>query len=59
MNRYTMNPIVLADESSRNLSLSGVFNTRDPELFAKTIAETFGLTLRRDQNGAVRLVVRH
>jgi transmembrane sensor len=56
MNRYTMNPIVLADESSRNLRISGVFNTRDPEHFAKTIAETFALTLRRDENGAVRLV---
>jgi transmembrane sensor len=58
MNRYTMNPIVLADESSRNLRVSGVFNTRDPELFAKTIAETFALTLHPDQNGAVRLIAR-
>ena len=58
MNRYTMNPIVLAGESSRNLRVSGVFNTRDPELFAKTIAETFALTLHRDENGAVRLVDR-
>ena len=58
MNRYTMNPIVLADESSRHLRISGVFNTRDPERFAKTIAETFALTLHRDQDGAVRLVER-
>jgi transmembrane sensor len=56
MNRYTTNPIVLADRSSRDLRISGVFNTRDPEHFAKTIAETFVLTLRRDENGAVRLV---
>jgi transmembrane sensor len=56
MNRYTMNPIVLADESSRDLRVSGVFNTRDSEHFAKTIAETFALTLHRDQNGAVRLI---
>ena len=58
MNRYTTNPIVLADESSRDLRVSGVFNTRDPEHFAKTIAETFALTLHRDQNGAVRLIAR-
>ena len=58
MNRYTTNPIVLADESSRDLRVSGVFNTRDPEHFANTIAETFALTLHRDQNGAVRLIAR-
>ena len=58
MNRYTTNPIVLADESSRDLRVSGVFNTRDPEHFAETIAETFALHLRRDQNGAVRLIAR-
>jgi transmembrane sensor len=56
MNRYTTNPIVLVDKSSRDLRVSGVFNTRDPENFAKTIAETFALTLYRDQNGAVRLI---
>jgi transmembrane sensor len=56
MNRYMANPIVLADTSSRDLRISGVFKTRDPEHFAKTIAETFALTLRRDENGAVRLV---
>lgn len=56
MNRYTMNPIVLADKPGRDLRISGVFNTRDPEHFAKTIAETFALTLHRDQNGAVRLI---
>jgi transmembrane sensor len=58
INRYTTNPIVLDDQSSRDLRVSGVFNTRDPEHFAKTIAETFALTLHRDQNGAVRLIVR-
>jgi transmembrane sensor len=58
MNRYTMNPIVLADKSGRDLRVSGVFNTRDPEHFARTLAETFALTLHRDQNGAVRLVVK-
>jgi transmembrane sensor len=58
MNRYTTNPIVLADESSRDLRVSGVFNTGDPEHFAQTIAETFALRLHRDQNGAVRLIAR-
>ncbi len=58
MNRYTRNPIVLVDRSSRDLRISGVFNTRDPEHFAKTIAETFALTLHRDENGAVTLVAR-
>jgi transmembrane sensor len=58
MNRYATNPIVLADESSGDLRISGVFNTRDPEHFAETIAETFALRLHRDQNGAVRLVTR-
>lgn len=58
MNRYTTNPIVLADESSRDLRVSGVFNTGDPEHFAQTIAETFALRLHRDPNGAVRLMVR-
>jgi transmembrane sensor len=58
MNRYTTNPIVLTDESSRNLRVSGVFNTRDPEHFAETIAETFELRLHREQNGTVRLIAR-
>ena len=58
MNRYTTNPIVLADESSRDLRVSGVFNTGDPEHFAQTIAETFALRLHRDKNGAVRLIAR-
>jgi transmembrane sensor len=58
MNRYTTNPIVLADESTRDLRVSGVFNTGDPEHFAQTIAETFALRLHRDQNGAVRLIAR-
>ena len=59
MNRCTVNPIVLADRSSLDLRVSGVFNTRDPEHFATTIAETFALTLQRDQNGGVRLTARH
>jgi transmembrane sensor len=59
MNRYTMHPIVLADESSRDLRVSGVFNTSDPEHFAETIAETFALRLNRGQDGAVRLIATH
>jgi transmembrane sensor len=58
MNRYTTSPIVLTGESGRDLRVSGVFNTRDPEHFANTIAETFALALHRDQNGAVRLIAR-
>ena len=58
MNRYTTHRIVLADDSGRDLRVSGVFNTSDPEHFAETIAETFALHLRRDQNGAVRLIAR-
>jgi transmembrane sensor len=59
MNRYTTNPIVLADKSSRDLRISGVFNTGDPKHFAKTIAETFALTVHRDENGAVSLIAGH
>jgi transmembrane sensor len=59
MNRYTTHPIVLTDESSRDLRVSGVFNTSDPEHFAETIAETFALRLNRDQDGAVRLLTSH
>jgi transmembrane sensor len=59
MNRYTTHPILLADESSRDLRVSGVFNTGDPEHFAETIAETFALHLNRDQDGAVRLTATH
>jgi transmembrane sensor len=59
MNRYTTRPIVLADESSRDLRVSGVFNTGDPEHFAETIAETFSLRLNREQDGAVRLKANH
>ncbi len=59
MNRYTTNPIVLADKSSRDLRISGVFNTGDPKHFARTIAETFALTLHRDENGAVSLIAGH
>jgi len=59
MNRYTTHPIMLADESSRDLRVSGVFNTSDPDHFAETIAETFALHLDRDQDGAVRLMASH
>ena len=59
MNRYTTRPIVLADESSRDLRVSGVFHTSDPEHFAATIAETFALRLNREQDGAVRLKANH
>jgi len=59
MNRYTTHPIVLADESSRDLRVSGVFNTSDPDHFAETIAETFSLRLDRNHDGAVRLMGNH
>ncbi len=59
MNRYTTQPIVLADESSRGLRVSGVFNTSDPEHFAETIAETFSLRLNRHQDGVVKLMGGH
>jgi len=59
MNRYTTHPIVLADESSRDLRVSGVFNTSDPEHFAETIAETFSLRLNRHQDGVVKLIASH
>jgi transmembrane sensor len=59
MNRYTTHRIVLADDSSRDLRVSGVFNTSDPEHFAETIAETFALRLNRDPDGAVRLTASH
>ena len=59
MNRYTTHPIVLADESSRGLRVSGVFNTNDPEHFAQTIAETFPLRLYRQQDGVVKLIAGH
>ena len=59
MNRYTAHPIVLADASSRDLRVSGVFNTSDPEHFAETIAETFSLSLDRHQDGVVKLIASH
>ena len=37
MNRYTRRPIVIADESLASLRISGVYGTKDPEAFARSV----------------------
>lgn len=37
MNRYTRRPIVIADESLASRRISGVYGTKDPEAFARSV----------------------
>lgn len=52
LNRYTDRPIRLGDASIRELRVTGVFKTGEPERFAQTMAEIFPLTVTVDSAGS-------
>lgn len=54
-NRTSHRPVRLEAASARGLRLSGAFRRDDPDGFASSVAETFGLQVRRDGDGALRL----
>jgi len=55
MNRYTSNPIVIADPSVGEYHVSGVFKTGDPDRFAESVARVFPLSTDHTASGAVML----
>ena len=55
MNRYTENPIRIADPAIANLRVSGVFRTGEPELFAHMVSEVVPVTAERGPNGTTVL----
>ena len=55
MNRYTENPIRIADPAIANLRVSGVFRTGEPELFAHMVSEVIPVTAERGPNGTTVL----
>jgi transmembrane sensor len=58
MNRYTATPIVIADPSTRELRVGGVFKTGDPDRFAESVANVFPVAIEHAANGAVILRAR-
>jgi transmembrane sensor len=55
MNRYTSNPIVIAEPAVGELRISGVFKTGDPERFATSLGTVFPIAADRNSNGGVVL----
>jgi transmembrane sensor len=55
MNRYTSNPIVIADPSVGEYHVSGVFKTGDPDRFAESVAGVFPLSTDHTASGSVML----
>ena len=55
MNRYTSNPIVIAEPAIGELRISGVFKTGDPERFATALGTVFPIAVDRSSNGDVVL----
>ncbi len=57
MNRYSGRPIILGEPGLGQQRLSGLFDTRDTDAFARTIAEIYDLRLqaRRDGYHLVRI----
>lgn len=45
LNRYTSQPLVIADAQAAEMRISGVFRTGDPETFAKSVALLLPLTV--------------
>ena len=48
LNRYTRQPIVIADEQAAGMRISGVFRTGDPETFARSVALLLPVTVAPD-----------
>jgi transmembrane sensor len=57
-NRYTDRPILLADDASAELRISGVFHTGDVDGFVSIITDYLPVLSAREQSGAIRLTHR-
>ena len=55
MNRYRVSPILLSDEASGELRISGTFRLDSPERFAETLTELFPLELAYSEDGSILL----
>lgn len=55
MNRYRVSPIILSDEATRELRVSGTFRLDSPERFAETLTELFPLELTYSEDGSILL----
>ena len=53
--RYSEHPIVIADESTANLRISGVFREGDVEGFVSTVVSYLPVLAERGSDGSVRL----
>jgi transmembrane sensor len=53
--RYSEHPIVIADESTGNLRISGVFHEGDVEGFVSTVVSYLPVRAAHDSDGSVRL----
>lgn len=57
MNRYSHQPIQIADASIAGYRVSGVFRTGEPELFARMMSEVLPITVEEGRGG--ELVLKH
>lgn len=55
VNRYNRIQIRLAQPDLARLSITGAFQVRNPEIFARTVAATFGLGVDRSDPGVILL----
>lgn len=55
MNRYTQKPLVIRDDATGKLRVSGLFRTGDPGRFAAIVSELLPIRQRPLPNGAVEL----
>ncbi len=53
LNRYTRQPLVIADEQARAMRISGVFRTGDSESFARSVALLLPITVAPDNDKIV------
>ena len=58
LNRYARHPVVIADSSTSDLRISGVFHTGDIDGFVSTIVSYLPVDARKDADGATVLTQR-
>lgn len=50
-NRYAIDPIIIDDRTVSELSVSGRFNLKNTDAFARRVADLFGLAIREQPDG--------
>jgi len=58
MNRYSHQPIQIADPAIAGYRVSGVFRTGEPELFARMMSQVLPITVEEGRGGALTLKTR-